>query len=76
MTTAQMGGAAQMGAARRRPRNHSVLRNPAHATLAEGLRLPCDGSTRRDQMGYRAVQAALALAGMATVFMTLVDLLG
>ena len=72
MTAVQTGGATQMSAVRRRARNHSVLRNPAHATLA----LPCDRSTRHDQIGYRVVQAVLALASLVAVSMTLIDLLG
>ena len=66
----------QMGNTRRHARNHSVLRNPAHTTLVEGRRLPCDGSTRRDQIGYRAVQLTMVLAGLAAASMALVDLLG
>lgn len=66
----------QMGSPRRYTRNHSVLRNPAHATLAQERRLPCDGSTRRDQVGYHVVQLTMVLAGLAAASMALVDLLG
>ena len=65
----------QMGNARRHTRNHSVLRNPAHAASV-GRRLPCDKSTRRDQIGYRVAQLTMVLAGLAAASMALVDLLG
>ena len=65
----------QMGNARRHTRNHSVLRNSAHMALV-GRHLPCDKSTRRDQIGYRAVQLTMVLASVAAASMALVDLLG
>lgn len=65
----------QMGNPHRYTRNHSVLRNPAHATSV-GRRLPCDKSTRRDQIGYRVAQLTMVLAGLAAASMALVDLLG
>lgn len=65
----------QMSNARRRIRNHSVLRNPAHMTSGVNTR-PCDESMRRDQIGYRAVQASLALASVVAASMALIDLLG
>ena len=65
----------QMGNPRRYTRNHSVLRNPAHAASV-GRHLPCDKSTRRDQIGYRVAQLTMVLAGLAAASMALVDLLG
>ena len=65
----------QMGNPHRYTRNHSVLRNPAHAASV-GRRLPCDKSTRRDQIGYRVAQLTMVLAGLAAASMALVDLLG
>ena len=64
----------QMGNPHRYTRNHSVLRNPTYTT-SWVEHLPCDKSTRRDQIGYRVAQLTVALANAIAVSMMLVGLL-